>query len=354
MNFIKCSKDALNVSEVNDLVSHTDSSSDLLFVERNKIIMQSFDDETENDQFKNYFHHTCFEIRSKWKSILHIAIYKKIGLLNINEISFIVAVSSSSVSDAADVIQFAVNKIKSFDPSDFIDDTYGNIQYKNQNKLNHDLVEIDDVSPDLIQIKANNFEINRRIENFIQMKRTAINQRNIKEFVQINLMKASKQNISNENQCARVDAVLWKRSDSKSHLKIHKVVNEWGPQISKSSTNIDECISKHTSDLPISVNERITNCEKHVGVDRPLSSDIYARLKHIEDRILELDSISPEYSNFWKNDSAKLPQQIDKYTNFNKNIKFHTKTKYSMEDLHNKISEIKKKVKTDSSYHSDM
>lgn len=45
--------------------------------------------------------------------------------------------------------------------------------------------------------------------------------------------------------------------------------------------------------------ERFRITEKFLGLAKPVPRDIYERLKNIEDRILYLESVSPEYKDFW-------------------------------------------------------
>lgn len=47
------------------------------------------------------------------------------------------------------------------------------------------------------------------------------------------------------------------------------------------------------------LDERISTTEKILGINRPVPKDVYERLKNIEDRILYLEGISPEYKNLW-------------------------------------------------------
>ena len=44
--------------------------------------------------------------------------------------------------------------------------------------------------------------------------------------------------------------------------------------------------------------DRISSIENQVGVNKPVPKDVYQRLKQIEDRVLFLESVSPEYKNF--------------------------------------------------------
>ena len=48
---------------------------------------------------------------------------------------------------------------------------------------------------------------------------------------------------------------------------------------------------------PAGIEERLQNMEQHLGLknQQPVHADVYSRLKILEDRILHLESISPEY-----------------------------------------------------------
>lgn len=64
----------------------------------------------------------------------------------------------------------------------------------------------------LIQVKATNEELDQRIQKFIDRKREEINLANIRDF-------CVKRKCDDEDSCARIDAVLVKRKDSKGHLQ---------------------------------------------------------------------------------------------------------------------------------------
>jgi molybdopterin synthase catalytic subunit len=79
-------------------------------------------------------------------------------------------------------------------------------------------------------------------------------------------------------------------------------LNTWGPQtIDQSSLRrglVNNANLNSINDHPI-LNERISASEHRMGINKPVPKDIYERLKNIEDRILHLESISPEYKQFW-------------------------------------------------------
>lgn len=58
---------------------------------------------------------------------------------------------------------------------------------------------------------------------------------------------------------------------------------------------------------PVGIEERLKNAECHLKLHGPVPKDIYSRLKQIEDRILYLEGLSPEYFQFWVNISSVLP-----------------------------------------------
>lgn len=59
----------------------------------------------------------------------------------------------------------------------------------------------------------------------------------------------------------------------------------------------DNC-SKLDDNINSGIDERLGNCEKFIGINKPVPRDIYKRLKNIEDQIFYLEGISPEYRSF--------------------------------------------------------
>lgn len=58
---------------------------------------------------------------------------------------------------------------------------------------------------------------------------------------------------------------------------------------------------------PMGIEERLSNAECHLKLHGPVPKDIYSRLKQIEDRILHLEGLSPEYFQFWVSIKIFLP-----------------------------------------------
>ncbi|KAJ8362422.1 hypothetical protein AAFF_G00375700 [Aldrovandia affinis] len=142
-----------------------------------------------------------------------------------------------------------------------------------------------------VQIRASKSEIDRRISAFIERKQLEINENNVREFCNVI-------HCNQENSCARTDAIFTPFPGFKSHIKVTRVVNRYGPQtwvgghrqISGLKHSIALCGNP-------AVEERLQNIEAHLKLtaDRPVPQNIYERLKCMEDRILELEGLSPEY-----------------------------------------------------------
>lgn len=146
--------------------------------------------------------------------------------------------------------------------------------------------------PEVVQIKAGKAEIDRRISAFIERKQAEINENNVREFCNVI-------DCNQENSCARTDAVFTPYPGFKSHVKVSRVVNTYGPQTRpegiagsghKPTGMLRDCGNQ-------AVEERLQNIEAHLRLQTggPVPRDIYQRIKKLEDKILELEGISPEY-----------------------------------------------------------
>ncbi|XP_004465836.1 MAP3K12-binding inhibitory protein 1 isoform X1 [Dasypus novemcinctus] len=178
---------------------------------------------------------------------------------------------------------------------------------------------------EIVQIKAGKAEIDRRISAFIERKQAEINENNVREFCNVI-------DCNQENSCARTDAIFTPYPGFKSHVKVSRVVNTYGPQTRpegiqglghKPNSMLRDCGNQ-------AVEERLQNIEAHLRLQTggPVPRDIYQRIKKLEDKILELEGISPEYFqsvNFsGKRRKVQPPQQ-----------------NYSLAELDEKISALK-------------
>lgn len=148
----------------------------------------------------------------------------------------------------------------------------------------------------MVQIRAGKSEIERRISAFMERKQMEINENNVREFCNVI-------DCNQENSCARTDAVFTPYPGFKSHVKVTRVVNTYGPQtlIGGSQAETAEqqqrgpALTRNCGNAAIE--ERLQNIETHLKLPSagPVPLSVYQRIKRLEDRILELEGLSPEY-----------------------------------------------------------
>ncbi|XP_015439669.1 PREDICTED: molybdopterin synthase catalytic subunit [Dufourea novaeangliae] len=313
----------------------------------------------------------CAKIRSQW-NVHHIVIYHRLGEVPVSKASVIIAVSSPHREESLKAIEYAINALKSSVPiwKKEIYDTQETQWKENQEcawsnthdikhlQVSEDVITLSDqteetvlgstdvcegegeeeevsnveIDPNLVQICATNEELNHRITSFIERKRQQVNIVNVQEFCY-----HREENDENEDSCARVDAILIRRKDSKSHVKVHRVLNAWGPQ------TVDQSILRKATMSGMNqrnnycssvLDDRISTTERILGINRPVPKDVYERLKTIEDRILYLEGISPEYKDFWKS------EDINSLKGTFKPLRKRT---YSMAELDSKLHELEDK-----------
>ncbi|XP_010190949.1 PREDICTED: MAP3K12-binding inhibitory protein 1, partial [Mesitornis unicolor] len=175
-------------------------------------------------------------------------------------------------------------------------DVYDSNCQTEEKYASYDLGDLKDAhinfDPEVVQIKAGKAEIDRRISAFIERKQAEINENNVREFCNVI-------DCNQENSCARTDAIFTPYPGFKSHIKVSRVVNTYGPQTRSEGAHG----SSHKASVPIydcgnqAVEERLQNIEAHLRLQTggPVPRDIYQRIKKLEDKILELEGLSPEY-----------------------------------------------------------
>ncbi|XP_028293906.1 MAP3K12-binding inhibitory protein 1 [Gouania willdenowi] len=146
----------------------------------------------------------------------------------------------------------------------------------------------------MVQIRAGKSEIERRISAFMERKQMEINENNVREFCNVI-------DCNQENSCARTDAVFTPYPGFKSHIKVSRVVNAHGPQTRCGGGQGEAGAAQQGPSARncgnAALEERLQSIEAHLKLPTvasvPLS--VYQRLKKLEDRILELEGLSPEY-----------------------------------------------------------
>lgn len=196
-------------------------------------------------------------------------------------------------------------------------------------QLNFDDCQIEDepLPKYLVQIGVDETEVRRRVTCFVDRKREEIDSNNIRDFIQNEMP-----NTDDEWSCARVNSTVY-RKGAGSHLKgntrhisefnrnllcvfflqhsVHRVKNEYGPQTSTEEytgtldklmfTSPNKIKQEMPSVVPSRIEERLENAEKFLDIKPDGLRNIYKRIKNIEDRILHLETVSPEYNHFLVN-----------------------------------------------------
>ncbi|XP_019746132.1 MAP3K12-binding inhibitory protein 1 [Hippocampus comes] len=148
----------------------------------------------------------------------------------------------------------------------------------------------------LVQIRAGKSEIERRISAFMERKQMEINENNVREFC--NVIDCNQA----QDSCARTDAVFTPYPGLKSHVKVIRVVNTHGPQTRTGTqgeagdqARLGPSAAQDCGNSAIE--ERLNNIETHLRLPTagPVPISVYQRLKKLEDRILQLEGLSPEY-----------------------------------------------------------
>ncbi|XP_076034038.1 molybdenum cofactor synthesis 2B [Oratosquilla oratoria] len=392
MDYLKLTNDVLDVGKISSEVSDPGCGAVSLFVGTTR---DNFDGkkverleyESYNEMAEKEMKKLCSKAREKW-DLKNIAIYHRLGLVPVQEASVVIAVSSEHRRESLDAVSFMIDALKASVPiwkREVYDDGSGDWKKNKEckwteKKRKHDMEEdeeecakkikidgeeapneqiceeaslkkdVNEIPPEVdrrvVQITASNEEIKRRITAFQQRKREELDVTNVQEFCFYN-------GVNNSASCARTTAILVRSKGSNSHLKLTKVVNEWGPQtlgVDPGSINSNpvqpkmepsiESEIKEEKDTQIAegVEERLQNMETHLQIkpNGPLPKDIYARIKALEGRILFLEGLSPEYFN------CKVPQYVKRFVK--PDIKIN-EDDMKLEDLDARIFELKEKLK---------
>ncbi|GBB98026.1 hypothetical protein RclHR1_03120011 [Rhizophagus clarus] len=150
------------------------------------------------------------------------------------------------------------------------------------------------MNPQEVQIRTTNSELEQRIDNFIQLKKSEINNSNRAEFLR---KSTNPLDPNDEQSCARSDAAEINRN---IQMKLEVVNNEDGSLARSTFTstihNRNDVNKRSLAELPRGVEERFQNIEKHLGVVTPVPLSVYERLKALEDKIMQLERDYPTWS----------------------------------------------------------
>ncbi|KAH1015366.1 hypothetical protein HUJ05_013099 [Dendroctonus ponderosae] len=310
-NFLAFKTDKLGVEEVTGLVSAPSCGANSIFVGTTR---DNFNGKTvTNLEYEAYdsmgikaMETICLDMRKKWPEVVNIVIHHRLGEVPIKEASVIIAVSSPHREEALKATEFCINRLKQSVPiwkkeiySDTAVMSYPPKRKKHEFSITQE-VQNDYFPPHLIQIKAANEELNIRIEKFMERKRADINAHNNTEFFQ--------RGREPEFSCARIDAIVVKRKDSNSHLQVEKVLNSYQYRDQKTFDYLKRYIPSN------GIDERLQSLESQLSMDKAVPKNVYQRIKHLEDRLLHLESLSPEYLQFWDKTSVMSTKSMKKRT----------------------------------------
>ncbi|XP_050354286.1 molybdopterin synthase catalytic subunit [Nymphalis io] len=305
MDHLKLTVDKLSVDAVSDLVVDDRCGAVSLFVgttrdnfDGKKVLRLEY--EAYETMALKSMKSICDDVRIKWPAVHGIAIYHRLGNVPCREASVVIAVSSPHRRDSLDAVSYCIDQLKSNVPI-WKKEVYEgaepvwkeNVECNTPDSQTTQSTIENPIDKNLIQINVSSEELQQRIQNFIQRKRDQVNISNIHDFIP----SKSENETEDIETCARVRTQFVKRTDSKGHLKICRVHNEWGPQ----TVSMDhQPPIKTEAGLPAAIAERVLAIESYLNTG-PVAPDIYKRLKDMEDKIACLQSISPEYSHFWRN-----------------------------------------------------
>ncbi|KAM3959335.1 molybdenum cofactor synthesis 2B [Aphomia sociella] len=303
MDHLKLTVDVLSVDSISSLVVDDSCGAVSIFVgttrdnfDGKKVVRLEY--EAYETMALKAMKDICNDVRTKWPAVHSIAIYHRLGNVPCREASVVIAVSSPHRRDSLDAVSFCIDHLKASVP------IWKKEIYEDEAPVWKENVECPvatkppsnvsvPIDTNLVQINVTGEELQQRIQNFIERKRQQVNISNIHDFIPSQGINETE----DTETCARVRTQFVKRNDSKGHLKIRKVRNEWGPQTVHNMDVHQEC--KEDSGLPASIAERVQAVEKFLNMG-PVAPDIYKRLKEMEDKIAYLQTVSPEYAQFWK------------------------------------------------------
>ncbi|XP_047033471.1 molybdopterin synthase catalytic subunit-like isoform X1 [Helicoverpa zea] len=340
MDHLKLTFDKLSVDEIAELVTDDKCGAVSLFIgttrdnfEGKKVVRLEY--EAYEPMALKALKSICEEVRDKWPAVHSIAIYHRLGIVPCRESSVVIAVSSPHRRDSLDAVSHCIETLKASVP------IWKKEVYEGDAPVWKENIEctVPDSKPiptpaplpappvdkTLVQINVSCEELQQRIQNFMERKREQVNISNIHDFIPNNEVESQE-----TNTCARVRAQFVRRSDSKGHLKVRKVHNEWGPQTVAAADMFPEL--PDSTGLPSSIAERVMAIEKFLNIG-PVSKDVYKRLKVMEDKIAYLQAVSPEYAQFWKTtrDADGKQEAMVDYT-------------FSAEDIAKKIEQLEKGI----------
>ncbi|XP_034487838.1 molybdopterin synthase catalytic subunit [Drosophila innubila] len=371
MDYIQLVKDKIDIQQIHDLIIDDGCGACSVFVgttrdtfEGKKVISLEYE-AYENMALKE-MNKICSELRARWPNLKHIAIYHRLGTVPVREGSVVIATSSPHRAAALESVSFAIDQLKSRVPiwkkEIYEEDLIG--EWKENKECQwpqcsdsilrafdfsscpiDQTISSDNIPDKLVQIRVNDSDLNRRVDCFLKRKRDEINLCNINDFKKqppndaTNPDGNTSPDPTDQISCARTQSFLVKQQQSKGHLKVRRANNNCGPQtrpnyslqLNKLMTSPRNCNeASENNSLQCS---RLRNIEDYMGI-KPDNNDMFKRIKDLENRILLLESSSPEYKHF-----VQLPTDETEL-----GLHKHKKKVYMSDKLNNFIVKIKSEI----------
>ncbi|XP_063310101.1 molybdopterin synthase catalytic subunit-like [Pelobates fuscus] len=120
-DFIKVTPDKLSTDEVSQLVVSPDCGAVSIFIGTTRNIFEGkkvarLEYEAYTPMAEMELKKILADIRQKWVSVKHIAVYHRLGLVPIAEASVIIAISSPHRNDSLDAVKYCINTLKATVP----------------------------------------------------------------------------------------------------------------------------------------------------------------------------------------------------------------------------------------------
>lgn len=117
MNFLKLTHDELDPTAISKLIRDSSCGAISMFAGTTR---DNFEDkEVTSLEYEAYesmavkeMSKICDEIRARWNDVKHIAIYHRLGLVPVMEISVCIAISSPHRQTSMEVLPFAIDSLK--------------------------------------------------------------------------------------------------------------------------------------------------------------------------------------------------------------------------------------------------
>lgn len=325
MNYLLLTRDELDIGSITDLVSSDLCGSTSLYVGTTcrppslggkQLISQEFG--ACESMAEKEMDNICGELRFRWSDIVNIVIYHRIGVVPIGEANVAIGISSSKESTCLEAVAAIIDELRKRVPIWRKEKYDGDVESRDNEQFNEMLCDVQDdnplPSPSFVQISASETEMVRRIHSFIERKREEIDLNNIVDYINPAILKEVKSESNGDeltNSCARINGNIIKQENSKCHVKVRKIDNKMGPQVQHDylcaldnlmettgvniKQEVDHEIARKTSATRNVLLERARNLEEHLNIQDNEKKNIHQRLKVLEDRLLFLESISPEY-----------------------------------------------------------